>query len=183
VPRQIDEITLQDVQYTFTETHPASNSTYCAIRVTGHDGSLFEGVALNIVALGAGLTRIPRVGPGVVHAEFALIRRQDGKSPQLTPTQAKLENLLPYPESTHQLGGPLQQGASLNYRGLYMRGAHKLFETIQKGKYHIQFGLTFGERVISYAVDEGLPSAVAEAFGRCEASTNIFVTPLIGPRN
>lgn len=171
----VTQVILRDVEYKVQEIEDGFHNTECVIHVTAADGVYFEKISMDVVGNGVGTKRVEGLeSAGSISIKFSLSSLVGGRSPSLTPTQAKLSDITPFSSQKVLPPGPIQDGMSLDYSWFQISDTRRIFNVLRTGQYNIFFNLTFGELKIVYLVHDPIDAVAAAAYQRCEARTNIF---------
>ncbi len=139
----------------------------CIVKVTGEDGSVFEGVTAEFggTAVGSG-----------IGLKIAVTPRAQNHSPQPTLTQAELGGVFPKNDLT---SAPGQEGGALSYRLFTTNEAHQVFSAMRSGRFDLLIGLNFGEKVIRYRIETSVGRQVIRSFNDCSARTRFYGVPFL----
>lgn len=170
-PSLIEHVTLQNIRYV-AEPRLDGPRGGCVIRLHGTDGKFFGDVGMDIVTgvyiLSADGNK--QYNPQRDSLVFTLMPLPEGRSPQLTPTQAKLGEIGPYATIARPPFFFVRQtSTTLEYGPFSIKDHDEVFRMLHDGNYLVRFNLTFGLSQIEYMVREPVGADVIASYQKCVA--------------
>ena len=169
-PDRRDQVVLQDVKYV-AGSRPDARSGDCVVEVQGTDGEFFSSVSVTLIRPSYALSYdgVKQFVLGSNSLEFSVTPLANSRSPQLTPTQAKLAGIAPRTDSRDARIDLRQTSTTLRYGGYGGLDESRVLQLMHEGSYPIRFNLTFGVRQFEYIVQEPISDDVVAAYQACVA--------------